>query len=244
MWESLASLLKADEFMPHGHCYLWQSNILWLNVGSDALIAASYFAIPTFLLWFYLRRKDLEFSWILVLFSFFILGCGATHLMDIWTVWNPHYGAAGIVKAFTGGISILTAFSLSHAFPKMLTLASPKQLEATNAQLRAEIAERIRAEEGWRQAKIAAEVANSAKTAFLANMSHEIRTPLGAVTGFAELLKSPAWGTDAKNEIHRAIHRNSEFLLNVINDVLDLSKIEAGKVQIEKSHVYLRDLVL
>lgn len=245
---AVASLLNhgmfsSDAFMPHGHCYLWRRDILWLNVGSDALIALAYFAIPSFMIGLFVRRKDLEFRWIFVMFSLFIVACGTTHLMEIWTVWNPHYAVAGLIKLFTAGISLLTTLSLWPLFPKLLSLASPRQLEAANAKLKVEVAERARAEEGWRHAKEAADVANSAKTAFLANMSHEIRTPLGAVIGFAELLTSEDLGGISRAEIHQAIKRNGELLLNVINDILDLSKVEAGKILIESRPVRLADII-
>ncbi len=85
--------------------------------------------------------------------------------------------------------------------------------------------------------------ADQAKSAFLATMSHEIRTPLGAILGFSDLLlKNPAYqGTDAEHL--RAIKRNGEQLLAVIGDVLDLSKIEAGKLCLEKLAVSVPSLL-
>lgn len=87
------------------------------------------------------------------------------------------------------------------------------------------------------KAKEAAEVANSAKSAFLANMSHEIRTPLGAILGFSELLINEKLSAAERAESVEVIQRNGRLLSNVINDILDISKVEAGKMEIEKVSV-------
>jgi PAS domain S-box-containing protein len=92
-------------------------------------------------------------------------------------------------------------------------------------------------------AKEAAETANIAKTAFLANMSHEIRTPLGVILGFADLVTDPAVDPSEKRGYVSAIQRNSELLSGIINDILDLSKIEAGKMELKPRSVNLQNLI-
>ncbi len=94
-------------------------------------------------------------------------------------------------------------------------------------------------------AKDAAERANKAKSAFLANMSHELRTPLNAVIGFAELLKEQGFGAlnDTQKEYVGYIWESGKHLLSLINDVLDLSKVEAGKMELVISEVNLSDLL-
>lgn len=81
-------------------------------------------------------------------------------------------------------------------------------------------------------AKEAAEKANNVKTSFIANMSHEIRTPLNAIVGFANLMGEDDYDKEDKQQFSHIIQENSNLLLNLINDILDISKIESGKLPI------------
>jgi len=151
-------LLSSENFMPHGHCYLWQPGTLWLNVGSDALIGGSYLAIPVAIYFFTRqRRTELRYAWIPMMFAAFILLCGGTHILEIWTVWHPIYRVAGALKLVTGLVSVATLSSLVWIMPRAMQLKTPLQLEAEvqartqqlaelNTQLRAEIAARDAAE--------------------------------------------------------------------------------------------------
>ncbi len=116
--------------MPHGHCYLWQPGILWMNVISDLLIALAYFSIPCALIIILKKRKDIEFQGIFVLFALFITCCGITHLFGIYTVWHGIYGLHGIAKAVTATVSVVTAIVLFKYIPALLALPTPTQLEA------------------------------------------------------------------------------------------------------------------
>lgn len=93
------------------------------------------------------------------------------------------------------------------------------------------------------QAKRSAETANKAKSEFLANMSHEIRTPLNSIIGFSELLKQPRIGEDDRSEFLDTIIRNGRQLTQLIDDILDLSKVEAGHLKVESIVVDLAALV-
>jgi hypothetical protein len=98
-------------FIPHGHCYLWKPGLMWLHILSDSLIAIAYYSIPITLVYFVQKRRDLPFDWVFLLFGGFIIFCGTTHAIEIWTLWHPTYWVAGVVKAFTAGISVSTAIA-------------------------------------------------------------------------------------------------------------------------------------
>ncbi|WP_176559880.1 response regulator [Teichococcus rhizosphaerae] len=109
-----------------------------------------------------------------------------------------------------------------------------------------DITEMREAEEALGAAKAAAEDANMAKSQFIANMSHELRTPLSAVIGYSEMLEEEAEeleGAEAFREDLAKINANARHLLSLINDVLDLSKIEAGKMEVQPEDFSPRELV-
>jgi hypothetical protein len=78
MIEFLAHLLSSQGFEPHGHCYLWLPEILWLHVISDAFIVLAYYSIPIALIYLIRKRRDLTYSWMVAMFGAFILLCGTT----------------------------------------------------------------------------------------------------------------------------------------------------------------------
>jgi signal transduction histidine kinase len=139
-------LFAIDLFIPHGHCYLWKPELVGLHVLSDGLIALAYYSIPLTLFYFVRKRQDLPFIWIFLLFSAFIVACGTTHLLEIWTLWYPTYWLSGAVKLTTALISLVTAGLLVSIVPKALALPSPAQLELANRAIKQEIAERTRIE--------------------------------------------------------------------------------------------------
>ncbi len=118
--------------------------------------------------------------------------------------------------------------------------ASQQALESQTQQL-SDLAEK------YAQEKTRAEDANQAKSKFLANMSHELRTPLNAIIGFSEIMESGMFGplgADKYDEYCRDIHTSGQYLLEVINDVLDMSKIEAGRMRLDPEAIELDELLL
>jgi len=140
----ILNLFDPSGFMPHGHCYLWQTDLIALHVVSDALIALSYLSIPVTLGYFVRRRRDLPFAKVFWAFAAFIVTCGMTHILEIWTLWTPLYWLSGGVKALTAVASISTAVMLIAFVPRALALPSPAQLaDALDALRRVE--DRLRA---------------------------------------------------------------------------------------------------
>ena len=138
--------------------------------------------------------------------------------------------------------SVFNDFELEHDFPtigrRVMLLNARKLRQGSHAELvvlaMEDVTERRRAEAEVAKAKEAAETANRTKSLFLANMSHELRTPLNAILGFSEMLQEDAVERnllDFNTDLQK-ISTAGQNLLVLINDILDLSKIEAGKMEL------------
>ncbi|MFC3228092.1 ATP-binding protein [Marinibaculum pumilum] len=254
-------------YMPHGYCLLWDPLLFWAHAGSDALIAASYFSIPAVLMVFALRRREFQFRWVLFLFGAFIVCCGLTHLLGIWTLWVGSYGIEAVVKVVTALVSVATAVALWPLIPRVLALPSTGDLERRNQALAEEVTRRERTQAelallnreledrvAARTADLAAkndqlvaamrraEEANEAKGRFLSMMSHEIRTPLNAVINMADLMIEAERGGSDRGYLG-AIATSSKALLGIVEDILDLSRIEAGRIRIQPVPASVEDIV-
>ncbi len=138
MWAYFERLLDSSMLSPHGICLLWEPELIWLHVVSDACIAIAYFSIPFALTILVTKRRDLQFGWVYWAFAVFIMACGLTHLLSIYTLWVPVYGIEGIVKAVTAVASVFTAGALWPLLPKILTIPSPFELQKVQAALEEE----------------------------------------------------------------------------------------------------------
>ena len=141
-------------------------------------------------------------------------------------------------------LELMALHRTGREFPIEITITSPIREEHGfffGAFLR-DISDRRERDDQLRRAKESAEAATRAKSEFLANMSHELRTPLNGVLGYAQLLQRDAGLSPAQREALEAIAKGGTHLLDLINDVLDLSKIEAGRVDIERTATGLGQL--
>lgn len=229
MTEFFRRLLSSD-FMPHGGCYFWRPDILWLHAASDALIALSYFLIPFSLVQLVRKRHDLEFDWMFVLFGVFILACGLTHVLQIWNIWHSAYRLEGLVKAITGVASVVTAILMFRLVPKALALASP-------ARLQREIAERKEAQDEARSLNAKLEERVEQRTAMLTRSnealqrfayiaSHDLQEPIRTVRSLNQLL-----ARDYKGRLDERADRYLYFILDasdrmqtLVKDLLSYSK--------------------
>lgn len=241
-------LVSSAEFMPHGHCYLWQPLVLWLNVCSDGLIAAAYFAIP-FSLYHLVRgrRAQLPYPGIFLMFAAFILLCGTTHVLEIWTVWDPVYRLDGVVKVLTGMVSIATTMALFRIIPEAMLLKSPAQLSReveaqtaalaeANAQLRREIAARDLAQSQLRDL-------DRRKDEFLATLAHELRNPLAPIRHAAKLLTSDRIQPNQLEWSGQVIGRQVQRMALLLDDLLDVSRITRGRLELKRKPVELAAVV-
>lgn len=237
--ELLQQLFSANGFIPHGHCYLWKPSLVWLHLLSDALIAGAYVAISATLAYLvYRTRREIPFHWMFLAFGSFIVACGITHFMAIWTLWHPIYWLSGLLKAITATASVATALVLPSLVPKALSLVESARLSEerrTHLETANHTLETL-------YSKLKA--VDQLKTQFFANVSHELRTPLALILGPTEQLLANAQLSQEQKSSLKVIDRNARLLLKQVNDLLDVSKLEAGKMGVQYANTDLAALVL
>jgi len=260
-------LPATENLLPHGYCYLWDPGLMRLHIVADALIGLAYIAIPISLVSFIRQRTDLPFNWMFLLFGLFIVACGATHLMELWTLWNPNYWLAGGVKAITAAASVPTAILLFRLVPKAVALPSTHQLREAKEGLEKEVVERKRAEFELREAQALLEARVQERTAdlqkvneqleaqstrlkeldrqkdeFLAILSHELRNPVHAIRMGVSFLGVASVEPDVQQTCS-ALERQVENISKLLNDLMSVLQQEHGQRDLDLRRTDIRDVI-
>ena len=229
--QAVTDAFKASGYMPHAHCYLWEPRLVAIHGISDLLIGISYLAISLTLAYLVYRARDhIPFQWMVLAFGLFIVACGMTHFMAVVTLWTPIYWLSGDVKVITAMASLGTAIALPPLVPRILELAQAREIaERRGSELIESTA--LLAEEQAARAK--AEEADRAKDEFLAMVSHELRNPLSPILAWSRMLRLGDLDAEKQEKALAAIERNAVAQAQLIEDLLDVSRIVSGKLRLD-----------
>lgn len=215
-----AGFFSSDGFMPHGHCYLWSPPLVWAMVLSDALIGLAYLSI-SICLYILVRRIRLPFSAMFLAFGVFIAACGATHFMEVYTLWVPNYWLAAFIKSVTAVASVATAFIMFPLFPKVVEFATAARLSEERGR---QLEELNRALEARGEELV---TTNRELESFSYSVSHDLRSPLRGIDGFSKaLLEDYGERLDpVGREYLDNIRLGAQRMGRIIDDLLNLSRI-------------------
>jgi signal transduction histidine kinase len=235
-------LLSTADWPPRWHCGNWTDFHGWLYIFSDLAIWAAYFAIPLLLFRIINKRKDIPFPKIIWLFIAFILLCGTTHLIDAIIFWWPAYRLSALVRFATAVISIFTVYALFKILPMVYNLRTASQLEA-------EIEERKKAEAEAQQQLILKQTAEelmSKKDEFMSIASHELKTPITTLKASLQVLEKMSFSNDELGKAAPFIEKASRQvnkLTDIVQELLDVTRIQSGSLQLHKTDFNLMDMV-
>lgn len=192
----MMQLIDHASFMAHGYCLLWHPWLVALFAGSDLLIFIAYSVIPIALFQFLRRRPGLGYRHLVGLFAAFIMLCGLTHLIAVFTLWIPIYPLLGVVKLLTAIVSLVTAAVLFPLVPKLAALPSPHDLQEANDRLQQEVSAHKETLAQLREAQqaleekvaertAALEVANQRLSVVMRETAHRSRNILTVVQSLA-----------------------------------------------------------
>ena len=200
------NIFSSKIYIPHGHCYLWQTPLVLLHLISDLLIAIAYFSIPLMLLYFLFKRSDVPFQGFFIMFGAFIIFCGVGHLLEILTLWYPAYWLTGFEQALTAIISCYTAINMAKLLPVFLSLKTPEELELLNQELQKEIVERQKAEAQLQRINTELETRVQERTLELQESAQQQTAITKIVQRMRQTLDSQQIFTNTTKELRKAIN--------------------------------------
>jgi signal transduction histidine kinase len=254
-------LFSTQAFMPHGHCYLWQPALVWLQVISNSAIGLAYLLISGTLAYLVYRVRNLPFRFVYLAFGLFIVSCGVTHFMDVLTIWQPRYWLDGALRAFTAVASVGTALLLPMLVPQVVSLVRGasaahtffrEELPSREGNLESlthEVASRhreLKAVQGSLQkARDEAVQVSELRTNFLSLVSHELRTPLTSMRlQLDRLSREGSVGSNEKaNQLISKIGLSSRRLEELVNSLLEYARIQSGKIELRAEWVPVATLM-
>lgn len=230
-------VIGTGRFMPHATCYLRDPGIIWLHVGTDLIIGLSYVSIALTLSYLVLKASsDIPFHWVFLAFGLFIISCGFTHFMEIWTVWEPRYWLAGYVKLITAVASVTTAFALFPLVPRVFRMISDVRIAAERRE-QIVVAHRELGEvnQELNRQKQELEQANRDLQMFAYSVAHDLRGPSRAISGLCSVIRED-YRMDLKPEADELLGRvvqASENMNRLLNDLLQYTRISREAVVLE-----------
>jgi len=253
-------LVNPTGLTPHGFCLTWAPGLIWTHAIADIVIGLAYFSIPVALSYFVVRRKDLEFRWIVYLFVGFIMACGLTHFVSVYVLWVAAYGVEGIIKVITAILSVATAFLLWPLIPKLLSLPSPTEMKALNLILSRKIDEQERtnlllhaSEEKVRLSHAELERRVAQRTADLSEANTNLMTTLNdldhARAQLEALVQEKTEALQQRDLLLREVYHRVKNNLQIVDSLItmqetSLSDTEAkASLQALRSRVYALGLV-
>ena len=212
-------------------------------VAADALIAAAYFSISLAILRCARQRGALPSLWVPGLFSAFIFACGLTHVLDIWTIWQPDYKVQVLAKGVTAALSIATAIALWKLLPQALKIPSVARLQQAITSLEAEVGRRLSTEQ--RLADLAQgkslppfdtvrQARDGTRLAVSVTIS-PIRDAMGRVVGASKIARDVAQQRRAEAALRESAAR--------LRFVLDSAQIGEWELDLDSGHIRRSDRV-
>ncbi|MEG3931079.1 GAF domain-containing protein [Microcoleus sp. T3_B1] len=239
MWEALKNIFSPTQYMPHGHCYLWQTPLVWLHVTGDFLIAIAYYSIPAMLIYFIFKRRDVPFLGIFALFGAFIILCGTGHLLDIWTLWHSAYWLSGIEKGITALVSCYTAASMVTLLPQFLSLKTPQELEAINCKLQSEIAVREEAELALRHAYDDLEIKVQQRTVQLRKINGYLEAEIKEkISAESALRERETRLTEQQNGLLELAKNSSIYEGNIAEALREITQMATCTLNVDRASIW------